>query len=161
MEYINDPNKEFLNSLILSKDNISEQLKLLRKYKDREDIQEYINNLKENKISDYMKYQIEKYYEGNKNAIKREKVGPERVFKVLLRPVQIRKKKEKPVETDIKVGDTVLVSYRSLEPRKITEEDKAIVENIDKEYGIATIKQNFFGEKIIYDIDIKDIQKLD
>ena len=49
MEYINDPNKEFLNNLILSKTNISEQLKVLRKYRDREDVQEYIKKIESGK----------------------------------------------------------------------------------------------------------------
>jgi len=34
-----------LKELIESKENISEQLRLLRKYKNREDVKEYIDNL--------------------------------------------------------------------------------------------------------------------
>ena len=75
-----------LKELIESKNNISEQLKLLRKYREREDVKQYINNLMKNEyLTDYVKYMIEKYYFNNKEAKKAEKNCVEKTFKVILR----------------------------------------------------------------------------
>lgn len=75
-----------LKELIESKENISEQLKVLRKYRAREDVKEYIKNLENNKyVTDYVRYMIERYYYGNENAQKAEKNCVEKMFKVVLR----------------------------------------------------------------------------
>ena len=75
-----------LKELIESKDNISEQLRVLRKYRNRQDVKEYIDNLLNNEyVTDYVKYMIDKYYFGNKEAKKVEKNCVEKMFKVILR----------------------------------------------------------------------------
>ena len=75
-----------LKELIESKDNISEQLRVLRKYREREDVKEYIDNLLKNKyLTDYVKYMIERYYFSNKDAKKAKKNCVEKTFKVILR----------------------------------------------------------------------------
>lgn len=75
-----------LKELIESKENISEQLKVLRKYRNRDDVQEYIDNLLNNEyVTDYVRYMIDKYYFGNKDAKKAEKNCVEKMFKVILR----------------------------------------------------------------------------
>ena len=75
-----------LKELIESKENISEQLRLLRKYRNREDVKEYIDNLLKNKyVTEYVRYMIDKYYYGNKEAKKAEKNCVEKAFKVVLR----------------------------------------------------------------------------
>lgn len=75
-----------LKQLIESKDNISEQLRLLRKYRSREDVKKYINDLLKNEyVTEYVRYMIEKYYFGNKEAKKAEKNCVEKMFKVVLR----------------------------------------------------------------------------
>ena len=75
-----------LKELIESKDNISEQLRLLRKYRSREDVKKYIDDLLKNEyVTDYVRYMIEKYYFGNKEAKKAEKNCVEKMFKVVLR----------------------------------------------------------------------------
>ena len=75
-----------LKQLIESKDNISEQLRLLRKYRSREDVKKYIDDLLKNEyVTDYVRYMIDKYYFGNKEAKKAEKNCVERMFKVILR----------------------------------------------------------------------------
>ena len=75
-----------LKELIESKNNISEQLRLLRKYRYRKDVQEYIDSLLKNKyVTDYVRYMIDKYYFGNKDAKKNEKNCVEKMFKVILR----------------------------------------------------------------------------
>ena len=75
-----------LKQLIESKDNISEQLRLLRKYRSREDVKKYIDDLLKNEyVTDYVRYMIEKYYFGNKEAKKAEKNCVEKMFKVILR----------------------------------------------------------------------------
>lgn len=75
-----------LKELIESKENISEQLRLLRKYRNREDVKEYIDNLLKNDyVTDYVRYMIDRYYFGNKEAKKAEKNCVEKAFKVVLR----------------------------------------------------------------------------
>ena len=49
-----------LKELIESKNNISEQLRVLRKYREREDVKEYIDNLLKNEyVTDYVRYMID------------------------------------------------------------------------------------------------------
>ena len=75
-----------LKELIESKDNISEQLRVLRKYRNREDVKDYIDSLLKNEyVTDYVGYMIDKYYYGNKEAKKAEKNCIEKMFKVILR----------------------------------------------------------------------------
>lgn len=75
-----------LKELIESKDNISEQLRVLRKYRNREDVKDYIDSLLKNEyVTDYVRYMIDKYYYGNKEAKKAEKNCIEKMFKVILR----------------------------------------------------------------------------
>ena len=75
-----------LKELIESKDNISEQLRVLRKYREREDVKEYIDSLLKNEyVTDYVRYMIDKYYFDNKEAKKAEKNCVEKMFKVILR----------------------------------------------------------------------------
>ena len=75
-----------LNEIIESKNNISEQLRVLRKYRNREDVKQYIENLLKNEyVTDYVRYMIDKYYFGNKDAKKAEKNCVEKMFKVILR----------------------------------------------------------------------------
>lgn len=75
-----------LKELIGSKDNISEQLRVLRKYRNREDVKDYIDSLLKNEyVTDYVRYMIDKYYYGNKEAKKAEKNCIEKMFKVILR----------------------------------------------------------------------------
>lgn len=95
MEYINDPDKEFLNNLILSKTGITEQLRLLRKYRDRKDVQEYIKGVEESSLFSnwkYTRYLIGRYYHNDRNAIKPEKNTLESISKLQLQPVQLLKK---------------------------------------------------------------------
>lgn len=164
MEYVNDTNKEFLNSLILSKDNISEQLRVLRKYRDRDDVQEYIKNIESREDYDkflYTKYLIDKYYYNKKNLVKPDKNCIESFGKLQLQPVQVLKKRESLVNTDIKLGDKVVVYCKSSDNNVGNESNIAVVEDMDLECGIAYIRQNIFGEDIVYKIDIEDIPKVD
>lgn len=75
-----------LKELIESKTNISEQLKVLKKHRNRDDVKEYIDNLLKNEyVTEYVRYMIDKYYFGNKEAKKVEKNCVEKMFKVILR----------------------------------------------------------------------------
>lgn len=77
---------EFVKGLLESKTNISEQLKLLRRYNSNVEVQEYIKSLENNKyVTDYVRYMIERYYYGNPGAKKAKKNCVERMFKVVLR----------------------------------------------------------------------------
>ena len=161
MEYINDPNKEFLNNLILSKTNISEQLKILRKYRDREDVQEYIKKIESGKYFNnfkYTKYLIDKYFYGKKDLVKPDKNGIESFGKLQLQPEKVLKKRNIKVETDIKIGDKVTVNcFEGI----VDEANTATVVDIDFECGILYLKQHIFGEDMVYKIDVEDVKKVD
>lgn len=141
-----------LNELIESKDNISEQLKLLRKHREREDVKEYINSLLENRyVTDYVRYMIDKYYFNNKEAVKVEKNSIERVFKVLLRPVKVKTKKY--AETNIKVGDIVSIidgPFKGIDG-KITK--------VDKEYAEFDVLINLFEEFFTVQVEFEFVIK--
>lgn len=78
--------KPVVKNIIQQKNNISEQLRLLRKYKNIPEVQEYIDNLYNYKYaSEYLKYLIDKYYYGKKDLIRPKKNGLETEFKMLLR----------------------------------------------------------------------------
>ena len=83
-ELIFDIREKSLKELLESKGNITEQLLVLRKYRDRKDVQEYISEL-ERDTTDYVRYLIARYYYGDKNAIKAKKTPPEKMFKLILR----------------------------------------------------------------------------
>ncbi len=55
---------EFVNSLLDSKNNIIDQLKLLKENKDNKEVEKYIKYIMEDNISPYLKYFINKYYFG-------------------------------------------------------------------------------------------------
>lgn len=145
---------EFVNELLLSKENVREQLMLLRKHKDNKYVQEYIKSLEENEhVTDYVKYMIERYYYGNKEAVKCEKNCVERMFKVLLRPVKV--KTVANVDTDIEVGDNVSIidgPFKGFE---------GIVEKIDKEKAEFTIPINLFGENFLVQVEFEHVIKKD
>lgn len=78
--------KPVVKNILEQKNNISEQLKLLRKNRNIPEVQEYIDKLYNHKtVSEYLKYLIDKYYYGKKNLIKPQKNGLEAEFKMLLR----------------------------------------------------------------------------
>ena len=141
-----------LNELIESKDNISEQLKLLRKHREREDVKEYINSLLENRyVTDYVRYMIDKYYFNNKEAVKVEKNSIERVFKVLLRPVKVKTKKY--AETNIKVGDNVSIVDGPFNGFN------GIVEKVDNEYAEFAVLINLFEDFFTVQIEFEFVIK--
>lgn len=141
-----------LNELIESKDNISEQLKLLRKHREREDVKEYINSLLENRyVTDYVRYMIDKYYFNNKEAVKVEKNSIERVFKVLLRPVKVKTKKY--AETNIKVGDNVSIVDGPFNGFN------GIVEKVDNEYAEFAVLINLFEDFFTVQVEFEFVIK--
>lgn len=71
--------------LLKSRNNISQQLQVLRRFRKDIGVQDYIDSLTEDKYaSEYVLYLIDKYYY-NKNPKKVRKNGLERTHKVLLR----------------------------------------------------------------------------
>lgn len=140
-----------VNELILSKDNFTEQLILLSEHKDNKNVQEYIEGILNNEYtSDYVKYMIEKYYFKNKNAIKYEKNSLEKTFRVLLRPIEIKEKRN--VSTDIKVGERVLIidgPYKSI---------NGTIKSIDNEYGEFEALINLFGEEFTVKVKFEDAE---
>ena len=144
---------EFVNELLLSKDNISEQLILLKKHSDNKYVQEYIKSLENSGyLSGYVRYMIERYYYGKKDAIKCEKNCVEKTFKVLLRPVEIRKKVH--AETDIEVGDDLAIidgPFKGFNGK---------VEKVNKEYAEFIILINLFEQKHPVQVKFEEVNKI-
>lgn len=77
---------KIVKDILVQRNNISEQLILLRKNKDLEDVQSYIDDIYDNKYtSDYEKYLIDRYYYDIKGLVRPEKNCLDRMFKLLLR----------------------------------------------------------------------------
>ena len=77
---------DFVNVLLDSKDNIMDQLLLLKKYKDNKEVNFYINYLLEINISPYMRYCILKYYfdKNPKEVVVDKKYSDVKLFKIYL-----------------------------------------------------------------------------
>lgn len=74
-----------VKNIIEQKNNISEQLRLLRKNRELPEVQEYIDKLYNDKnTTEYLKYLVDRYYYGKKNLIRPKKNGLEIEFKMLL-----------------------------------------------------------------------------
>lgn len=77
---------KIVRDILVQRNNISEQLILLRKNKDLQEVQEYIDDIYNHKYaSEYTKYLIDRYYYNIKGLIRPEKNCLERMFKLLLR----------------------------------------------------------------------------
>lgn len=75
-----------VRDIIKKKNNISEQLRLLHSNRNVIEVQEFIDNIyKDEKLSCYIRYLIDKYYYNKKNLIRPEKNGLEKEFKLLFR----------------------------------------------------------------------------
>lgn len=82
---IYEETKPVVKNIIQQKDNIMDQLKLLRRNRNIPEVQEYIDNLYNYKYaSEYLKYLIDRYYYGKKKLIRPKKNGLETDFKMLL-----------------------------------------------------------------------------
>lgn len=82
---IQEETNPVVKNIIQQKNNIMDQLKLLRRNKDIPEVQEYIDKLYNGKYaSKYLKYLINRYYYGKKNLIKPQKNALERMYKMLL-----------------------------------------------------------------------------
>ena len=88
-EELADIKKEVPNvvkDIIKQKNNISEQLILLRRNRNIAEVQQYIDDLYNYEYATaYTKYLIDRYYYDIKGLIKPEKNCLERMFKLLLR----------------------------------------------------------------------------
>ena len=83
---ISKPLPDVVKNLLKQKNNISEQLRLLRSNRNLSEVQEYIDDIYKDKyLSPYMKYLIDKYYYNKKDLVRPEKNGLEKEFKMLLR----------------------------------------------------------------------------
>lgn len=76
---------QVVKDILKQKNNISEQLILLRRNRDIAEVQEYIDEVYDYKYSsDYTKYLIDRYYYDIKGLVRPEKNSIERMFKLLL-----------------------------------------------------------------------------
>lgn len=74
-----------VKKLLEQKNNISEQLKILRKNRNIDEVQRYIDELYNHEFaSEYMKYLIDRYYYNKKDIVRPKKNGLEKMFKLLL-----------------------------------------------------------------------------
>lgn len=70
--------KPVVKNLLKQKNDIAEQLKLLSKYRDIPEVQEYIDYIsKEDSATPYVLYLIDKYYYNKKDLVEPEKTGLE------------------------------------------------------------------------------------
>ena len=77
---------KIVKEILVQRNNISEQLILLRKNKDLLEVQNYIDDIYDYEhTSDYEKYLIDRYYYDIKGLVRPEKTCLERMFKLLLR----------------------------------------------------------------------------
>ena len=73
VKFISD-NQEFVRNLLRQKNYMSEQLRLLRKYRNHEGVQKYINSIYNDEFaSEWAKYQIDKYYYNKKDLVRAKK----------------------------------------------------------------------------------------
>lgn len=76
---------KIVKDILKQKNNISEQLILLRKNRDITEVQKYVDDIYDYKYtSDYTKYLIDRYYYDIKGLIRPEKNCLEKTFKLLL-----------------------------------------------------------------------------
>ena len=74
-----------VKDIVEQKSNITEQLILLRRSRDKPEVQKFITNLYKNTFtSEYIKYLIDRYFYNKKNLIKPKKNCIERMFKITL-----------------------------------------------------------------------------
>lgn len=77
---------KIVKDILSKKQNISEQLILLRKNRDIDEVQKYIDDIYNSEYaSDYTKYLIDRYYYDIKGLVRPEKNCLERMFKLILR----------------------------------------------------------------------------
>ena len=82
---IKEETKPVIKELLKQKNNVSEQLKLLRSHRNFPEVQEYIDKVYNDKFTtEYIIYLIDRYYYNKKNLIRPKKTGLEAMFKVLL-----------------------------------------------------------------------------
>ena len=73
-----------VKNLLKQKTNISEQLKLLRKHSNIDEVKEYVDTIYNKYATDYMKYLIDRYYYNKKGLTRPQKTSLEKMFKLLL-----------------------------------------------------------------------------
>lgn len=82
---IPEETKPVVKALLQQKNNISEQLKLLRSHRNIPEVQEYIDKIcNSSACTEYIKYLIDKYYYNKKDLVKPKKTGLECWGKIIL-----------------------------------------------------------------------------
>jgi len=82
---LQEETKPIVKAILQQKKNITEQLKLLRSYRNIAEVQEYIDKLcNADACTEYVKYLIDKYYYNKKGLVKPKKTGLECWGKIIL-----------------------------------------------------------------------------
>ena len=96
---------------------------------------------------------IDRYYYGNKDAVKCKKNCVERMFKVLLRPVKMNNRSYS--ETELKIGDKVFIING---PFNGIEGQIKKVKNDTSEFDVEV---NLFKESFVVKIEFEYVVKKD
>lgn len=134
---------EFVNELLDSKDNIIEQLKLLKKYKNNKEVKKYMNIISAQNNSPYFKNCIDKYYydlKVDENIFNEQKKNV-KLYKVCILSTENQKiekipKKDKNLINKVRIRDEVKLlagPYKGMEGivKKVNKINKEIVVEFD------------------------------
>ena len=139
---------EFVNQLLNSKDNIIEQLKLLKENKNHVEVKKYMRVLIKQNNSPYFKYCIDKYY-FNKDVKEVKPPIP------TLRPLNYLKGRKK-IEGLLESRDNIIEQLKLLKQYK---EDK-IVDTYIKDYleFWANKYEAYCIQKYYYDMEVSEVE---
>lgn len=139
---------EFVNKLLDSKDNIIDQLLILKENKNNKEVKKYINALVRENNSPYFKYCIDKYY-FDKNV---KEVKPE---VPILRPLyylMTDKKIEKILNRKDNLIDQILLLKKYKKDKDVDNYVSEYLECWSSQYEAYCIK------KYYYDMDVEEVK---
>lgn len=146
---------DFVQSLVTSKDNIIDQCKLLRQYRNSKDVQEYIAILQkendefyESDEYDYVIYCINKYYYGRKVPKLKQPVPTFRLYAYIKGKPTI----EEPIDIftaleDIKKGDKIKILNGAFHDLI------GIITEINLKNDEYDVRLNIYGEDTVITLD--------
>ena len=139
---------EFVNELLKSKDNIIDQLKLLKENKNHKEVKKYIRFLVKDNNSPYFKYCIDKYYFDKDVKEVKPPIRP-------LSPLYY-KKGYKKIESLLESRDNIIDQLKLLKEYKGTK----IVDNYIKDYLDlwSNEYEAYCIQKYYYDMDIQEVE---
>lgn len=139
---------EFVNGLLDSKDNVIEQLNLLKKYKNNKEVKKYMSIVSGQNNSPYLKNCIDKYYY---NLEVDEKIFNEQKKNVKLYKICILSTENQKIEKIQKKDKNLINKVRIRDEVKLLEGPYAGMEGIVK-------KINKINKEIVVEFDLLGIK---